>query len=320
MSNDLNVDQFQTPINVESDALVVATSESLGFEYTASNQDLRIADVVLDPVKGLLSIVLAGGQTLDTSGFLVKSQIGKGPLGKKGKAGKAGRNGRDGRDGVDGESGCDGSQGERGVIGSAGADGPDGEKGIDGDQGDYGDKGPRGDKGSTGPTGPDGVQGHDGMDCVRGATGPAGPAPNPYAYFGVAIPTDPAIFAWCTPAIRGQPRPVIQKYQPLTLTVTKPTVTSKRYKNSFIFIAEFDIQATAKGGTGSYQYNWEPEALTGTEYTKNGKRLHVKTTTHAKDGEIVTVGADVKLVVYDVGQATRPSISTTTSFKVKAVG
>lgn len=316
----LNVDQFQTPINVESDELVVSVSESVGFEDTASNADLRIADVVLDPIKGLLSIVLAGGQTLDTSGFLVKSQIGKGLQGKRGKTGKSGRDGRDGRDGSTGLAGCDGPDGERGAVGDMGADGPDGEKGIDGDQGEYGDQGPRGDKGPTGPTGPDGVQGHDGMDCIRGATGPVGPAPKPNAYFGVDIPTDPAIFAWCTPAVRGQPRPVIQKYQPLTLTVTKPTVTSKRYKSSFIFIAEFDIEAKAKGGTGSYQYNWEPEDLTGTQYTKNGKRLHVKTTTHAKDGEVVTVGANVKLVVYDVGQATRPSISTTTSFKVKAVG
>ena len=312
--------QFQTPNNTDGEDLVVGTGNGVGFESTATDADLRVAQLKFDASKGLLTLVRAGGSIIETSGFMTNAQIGKGPIGRKGKRGKKGRDGRDGKDGATGESGCTGRNGATGATGLRGNQGPDGAKGLDGIFGERGNKGGRGDQGPEGPTGPDGVVGATGISCIRGATGPTGPTPNPYAVFSESIPTDQSYFAWCTPAHRGQPRPVIQVYQALNVTVTKPTVTSKRFNDTEIFVAEFTIKANASGGSGKYRYNWSYPTITNTAFTPNGKQLHVKVVTSAAAAERKTQTQNVSLTLYDVGQTVKPSLTTSTTYTVNTVG
>ncbi len=316
----LNASQFQAPNNTAGDDLEVGAGNQINYADTSSDADLKTAQLRFDQTKGLLTLVRVGGELLETTGFMVASQLGKGPQGKKGKRGKAGRDGRDGADGETGVAGCAGANGVNGVEGPQGPQGPDGATGLQGYLGDRGDKGERGDTGPVGPTGPDGVIGMDGASCIRGATGPTGPTPKATAIFSATMPTDMSYFAWCTPAIKGQTRPVIQKYQPLNLTITKPTVTSKQFGSSRVYIADFYIKATMTGGSGNYQYVWSFPTVKGTVFSASGKQLHVKYTTSIASGERSTTSQSVSLTVYDVGQPVKPSIISSTTYTINTVG
>ena len=316
----LRATQFQPPNNTDGEDLVVGSNNQVGYDNTESNAELLTVQIKFDPISGTLTLIKAGGDIIEASGFMISSQIGKGPQGRKGRRGKDGRAGRDGSDGATGLAGCTGSNGATGVTGPTGNAGPDGAKGLDGIYGERGEKGERGDRGPVGPTGPDGVVGATGMSCLRGPTGATGPTPHPNVVFSETIPTDQAFFAWATPAYRGKPRPVIQKYQALNLVLTKPTITSKRYKETQIFIAEFNIKATATGGSGNYQYKWSYPTVTNTVFTPNGKQLHVKVVMSASASERKTTSQSISLTLYDVGQTVKPSITASTTYTVNTVG
>jgi hypothetical protein len=316
----LEATQFQAANNTEGDDLVVGSEDKVGYEDLSSNSDLLIAQLQFDATQGILTLIKKGGDVITTSGFMITAQVGKGPVGRRGRRGKAGRDGRDGKDGSTGTSGCTGPDGLTGADGPTGNAGPDGAKGLDGIYGERGNKGGRGDQGPIGTTGPDGVIGATGMSCLRGPTGATGPTPAATCIFSDTIPTDQSYFAWCTPAYRGQARPVIQKFQELNLVLTRPTVTSKRFNSTLIFVADFYIKANASGGSGNYQYNWSYPTVPNTVFTPNGKQLHVRVVTTAAASERLTQTHNVSLTLYDVGQTVKPSLTTSTSYTVNTVG
>jgi hypothetical protein len=54
--------------------------------------------------------------------------------------------------------------------------------------------------------------------------------------------------------------------------------------------------------------------------TENGKKLHLKAFLKALAGEVNTIGVEITLIVYDVGQPNKVSIEAKTLVKIKAVG
>jgi len=315
----LDARQFRTSLSSDEPVDAQVGSESdvvlsdIGSDYPA-------ADVKFNKDTGTLIIIKENGDEVVASGFLVQTLIGRGATGPKGRTGINGRDGRDGTDGETGPTGCDGLVGATGPTGEDGEDGEDGPDGIEGEMGEDGDKGERGDDGAVGPTGPDGVRGADGICCISGPTGPTGPAPIPVAVFSLKLPTDPAVFAWCTPAERGKPRPVLDRFQPLNVSLPSPTVLARRFNGGYMFTSEFDVIASVVGGSGKFQYKWYVKAPKEVEYTENGKKLHLKAFLKALAGEVNTIGVDIRLIVYDVGQPNKVSIEATTLVKIKAVG
>lgn len=107
-------------------------------------EDITLLSGSYDKNKGILTLLFASGKSIQVSGFLTTTSMGRGERGEPGIPGL---------DGIQGTDGVNGIQGIRGMTGSPGIRGEKGETGEDGRTGDRGEQGA------------DGLQGVPGGSC-----------------------------------------------------------------------------------------------------------------------------------------------------------
>lgn len=300
----------------DGDKIVVGQDGPLTTAPAPSASDLVVVHTVYSSQTGTLTFVRQNGDTESVTGFPTTAQLLGAKRGRKGRRGLAGRDGRDGETGNTGPNGCDGVKGGVGADGDYGDDGEDGPDGAQGLMGRRGPKGEEGYEGKEGEVGPDGVIGNPGPSCIVGPRGPNGPAPIGNCVEGSALPTNPAVFLWMLP-VTGSDRPVVPKWSDVVVTLKDRTVQAQRFQQSNIFTALFDVEATAVGGSGVYEFTWTVPEITGIVFTPAGLRLRVEYSRRAPNpsypGEIFTV----KLAVRDAARPGKPSFFATAEVRIK---
>lgn len=300
----------------DGDKIVVGVNGALTTAPAPSASDLVVVHAVYSSQTGTLTLVRQNGDTEAIAGFPTAAQLVGAKRGRKGRRGLAGRDGRDGQTGNTGVDGCDGIKGGVGADGDFGEDGEDGPDGAPGLMGRRGPKGEEGYEGKEGETGPDGVIGNPGPSCIVGARGPNGPAPLGNCVEGSALPTNPAVFLWMLP-VTGSDRPVVPRWSDIVVNVKNRSVQAQRFQQSNTFTAMFDVEATATGGSGVYEFTWTVPEILGIVFTPAGLRLRVEYSRRAPSadypGEIFTV----KLAVRDAVRPGKPSFMATAEVRIK---
>lgn len=161
--------------------IVVFDGESLttthGYNTETVNMTPCIVDIDIQPVTGILMVVMSDGSTKNLSGLITAPILSGMEIkypNNRGKRGNKGQQGANGRDGLTGLTGFRGQKGDVGDIGDVGDTGPEGYKGKTGDKGDQGPKGERGDQGQKGDVGDIGDQGKKGERGDVGTVGASG--------------------------------------------------------------------------------------------------------------------------------------------------
>lgn len=309
-------DQISVIGGADGDKVVVGPDGVLEVKPAPSASDLVVVHAVYDNATGALTLVRRNGDTEVINGFPTADQVKPAKRGRKGRRGLAGRDGRDGTTGNTGPDGCEGVKGAVGADGDAGEDGEDGPDGAQGIMGRRGISGIEGYEGEEGEVGDEGVVGSAGPSCIVGKRGPAGPAPIGTCVYGPNLPTDPAVFLWVLP-LDGFDRPEVPKWSDVIVYVKDRTVQAQRFQQTNMFSALFDVEATAVGGSGVYEYTWIVPDIQGIKFKPSGLRLNVDYSRRAPDssypGEIFTV----KLVVRDIARPGKPSFFDTAEVRIK---
>lgn len=300
----------------DGEKVVVGDNGVLTTEVTPTASDLLVVRTVYNDSRGTLTMIRQNGDTIEVTGFPTTAQLSNAMRGRKGRRGLPGRDGRDGITGNTGKAGCDGGPGPLGLDGEeggAGEDGPDGPQGL---MGRRGINGLEGDDGPDGRVGDDGVVGASGPSCIVGARGPAGPAPNGKCVESSTLPTSPATFLWVLP-VTGSERPTVPRWSDVVVNVKSKTVQAMRFQQSSTFTAMFDIEATATGGSGMYEFTWTVPDVAGVKFTPSGLRLRVEYARRIPypeyPGEIFTV----KLAVRDTVRPGKPSFYASAEVRIK---
>lgn len=300
----------------EGDRVIVDSDRNLSSEPAPSASDLEVVRVVYNDDAGELTLVRRNGSTEVIKGFSTKAQLSRSKRGRKGRQGHTGADGRDGYTGATGTPGCPGGRGLVGLDGEVGGDGEDGPDGAPGLMGRRGPRGEDGDEGEDGPIGNEGIVGMPGPNCISGKRGPTGPAPNGNCVESSTLPTDPAVFLWLLP-LTGTERPVVPRWTNVVVNVKPKTIQAQRFQQTNIFTAMFDVEATATGGSGMYEYVWTVPDVKNTKFTPAGLRLRVEYSGKASDpsypGELFTV----KLQVRDIGRPGKPSFAAHAEIRIK---
>jgi len=300
--------------------IVVSVDGGVQFESSEAAATTQIASVKYDSKNGVLVFIKQNGDVINIAGLPTISMFGEGAPGKRGAKGSTGRDGRDGRDGNTGADGCAGGVGPTGRDGPPGATGNDGNTGPDGDTGPDGPVGNTGPIGPTGGTGPIGPEGNPGPSCISGATGATGPAPIETAVLSSTQPTDSRVWAWLYPTANVSPAPPLPIITPLVASASSLNMVGVRtVQGSDVFQALAYLPVNARGGVGPYKYKWTVTDMEGVTIDA------VETSTCIVNfylrlglGADRTIKGTLRCVVTDMGQTSRPTVTTSSSLTIVA--